>query len=203
MKKNLTLLILLITLQSCIGAGQNSKIAEDEVAKTTITKTSRIKNLPPKSIIGESFPTLTGIDLQGNQRQLPQSFDGKLNLVIVAFKREQQVEVDSWIKTFAEISAKNPQINFYEVPLIYELSAPSRWWINNGMRQGVKSEAARSRTITVYTDRAKFFNITKMKAEKIYALLIDKSGKILWQSEGSSTPENTKSLQNFLKLYKK
>lgn len=202
MKINIALLIVLITLQSCIGAGQNSKIVGGEVIKTNATKISSIKKSLPKSIVGESFPQLTGIDLQGNQRQLPQSFSGKLNLVVLAFKREQQVEVDGWIKTFAEISPKNPQINFYEVPLIYELSAPSRWWINNGMRRGVTDEVARSRTITVYTDRTKFFAITKMKSEKIYALLIDKSGKVLWQSEGPSTPESTKDLQKLIKNYR-
>lgn len=170
-------LLFIIMLQSCIGAGTNSQI----------------------EVVGDDFfPKMVGIDLQGNERQLPQSFDAKLNLVIVAFKREQQVDVDSWIKVFPQIFAKNSQINFYELPIIYELGAFSRMSINNGMRRGVKGDEARSRTITIYTNRTKFFDLMKMQEDKIYALLIDQSGKILWQKEGVANVQNVESLQNFI-----
>lgn len=172
--KYLTLLITLLTLQSCmIGAGENSKVEANK---------------------NNYFPKLTGIDLDGNKKELPQAFAGKLNIVIVAFKREQQSEVDTWIKTAEPILQKNPQVNFYEIPLIYELSAFSRAWVNNGMRFGIPDKIARKRTITVYTDRNKFFEITKMKEEKIYALLLNNDGKILWKVEGIADDSKTKNL---------
>lgn len=163
MKKIITF-IMLFALQSCmIGAGENSKIEANK---------------------NNYFPKITGIDLDGKKQELPAIFKNKFNLVIVAFKREQQTEVDTWIKAIEPILKENTNLSFYEVPLIYELSSFKRLWVNNGMRFGISDKIARKRTITVYTNREEFFRITKMQEDKIYALLIDAGGKILWQEEG-------------------
>lgn len=173
--KKLSLLIILFTLQSClIGSGENSEIAANNV---------------------NYFPKIVGINLEGKEQKLPDSFTNKLNIVIVAFKREQQSEVDSWIKATESILQENSNVNFYEVPLIYELSAFKRLWVNNGMRFGITNKIARKRTITVYTDREKFFEITKMNRDKIYALLIGDSGEILWKDEGVADKDNIQSLR--------
>jgi hypothetical protein len=166
------------TLQAClIGSGENSKI----------------------EIGSADFPKMVGINLQGEKQQLPEAFDAKLNIVAIAFKREQQSDVDSWIKSTNEIISNNSKIKFYEIPLIYELNMFARTWINNGMRRGIPGEVARKRTITVYTDRNKFFKIMSMKEEKIYILLIDNKGRILWRDHGISSPQKINSLTKSIK----
>lgn len=173
--KKISNFLALIFLTSCaIGSGENSAM-----------------------VVGQKgyFPQLVGIDLEGEKRQLPQSFDNKINIVAVAFKREQQENVNGWIKVADEITAKRSDVNFYELPLIYELNPVSRSFINNGMRRGVVGEKARKRTITVYTDRQKFFEVMKMKEEKIYLLVIDRKGKILQRIEGDATKKNVKELK--------
>ena len=171
--------IMLLSLSSClIGPGQNSKI---EVGRNSF------------------FPQIIGIDLNGDKRDLPKGFAGKLNIVVVAFKREQQKNVDTWIPFSDQIIKENSAINFYEVPLIYELGAFSRAWVNNGMRLGVTDKVARKRTITVYTDRKKFFEVMKMKEEKIYVLLINDKGKILLREEGDFTDKKAKNISRLIK----
>ncbi len=94
--------VLLFALQSCIiGAGENSKIEANKESY---------------------FPKITGIDLDGKKQELPAVFKNKFNLVIVAFKREQQTEVDTWIKAIEPILNENSNLSFYEIPLIYEIS---------------------------------------------------------------------------------
>lgn len=176
--KYLVLLTLLLTLQNCIGSGINSSI---------------------KAGKGNSFVLVEGIDLDGRIRQLPKAFTGKLNIVIVAFKREQQQDVDGWISGTENMLKKNRNLRFYEIPVIYKMNSFSRSWINNGMRRGISDEAARKRTITVYTDREKFFSLMKMKEDRIYVLLLDENGKILWRSEGKSSEKKIKFLENALK----
>ncbi|MBU6140911.1 MAG: hypothetical protein KGP29_05105 [Proteobacteria bacterium] len=178
MKKILLALSLTFITACAIGAGENSKMI---AAKNGF------------------FPQLTGIDLEGEKRELPQSFDKKLNIVVVAFKREQQENVNGWIKATEEVLAKKPEIGFYELPLIYEMDAISRKFINNGMRRGVPGAKARKHTITVYTDREKFFELMKMKEEKIYLLALNQEGKILLRIEGDATKKNTAALMKFLK----
>jgi hypothetical protein len=170
--------LLLLALQSCmIGAGQNSKIQANK---------------------NGYFPKITGIDLDGKKQELPAIFKNKFNLVIVAFKREQQAQVDIWVKAIEPILKENSNLSFYEIPLIYELSTFSRMWVNNGMRFGIRDKVARKRTITVYTNKEEFFRITKMQEDKIYALLIDDSGKILWKAEGSANKTNVAALKNII-----
>ncbi len=169
---------MLFALQACmIGAGENSKIEANK---------------------NSYFPKITGIDLDGKKQELPAVFKNKFNLVIVAFKREQQAEVDTWIKAIEPILKENSNLSFYEIPLIYELSTFSRMWVNNGMRFGIPNEVARKRTITVYTNREEFFRITKMQEDKIYALLIDASGKILWKSEGIAKNDNIAAVKKMI-----
>lgn len=170
-----------IALTSCfIGSGENSKIL----------------NLGEKK-----FPKLTGIDLNGNKKMLPESFVGKLNIVAIGFEREHQEAINTWIEVADEIIKKNPEIKFYEVPLIYELSKFSRAWVNNGMRFGIQNEIARNRTITVYTNRNEFFEIMQMKGDRIYLALITNKGDILWIAEGVASKEKTDSLQKIIKNF--
>ena len=105
------------------------------------------------------------------------------------------MEVDTWIKAAEPMLKENPNLSFYEIPLIYEISAFKRMWVNNGMRFGIPDKIARKRTITVYTNREEFFKITKMKEDKIYALLVNSDGKILWTKEGEVDDSKVKNLK--------
>jgi hypothetical protein len=165
-------------LQSClIGSGENSKIEANK---------------------DNYFPKVSGIDLQGKKQDLPKVFDNQFNLVIVAFRREQQEQVDSWIKAIQPILKEKTNLSFFEIPLIYELSSPKRFWVNNGMRFGIPDENARKHTITVYTNREEFFKITKMQEDKIYALLINKEGRILREEEGVADKGKIKNLMQII-----
>lgn len=172
--KKLKFLLLLLSLQAClINSGENSKISANQ---------------------NNYFPKVSGIDLEGNKQELPQVFKNEFNLVVVAFKREQQAQVDTWINAITPILKEKPNLSFFEIPLIYELSTFKRFWVNNGMRFGIPDAAARKRTITVYTNRDEFFKISKMKEDEIYALLINKDGKILWSVEGVADDKKIKDL---------
>jgi hypothetical protein len=180
--KYLFTIIALLSLQSCfIGAGKNSKVEANQ---------------------NNFFPKITGIDLEGNNQELPKAFVGELNIVAVAFKREQQIDVDSWITGTKKILDENNAIRFWEIPLIYELGGLSRAWVNNGMRFGIKDAQARKRTITVYTNREEFFKITKMKEEEIYVLLLNNEGKILWQTSGRADEKKLQLLNKALSSFK-
>ncbi|MFT7144948.1 MAG: hypothetical protein ACI9TY_000173 [Alphaproteobacteria bacterium] len=175
MKKNALFLFMALTISGCIGSGEISTVQSN----------------------GENhFPTLIGIDLVGEDREIPQSFTGEYNIVAVAFEREHQEAVNTWISAVDSILENHKNIAFYEVPLIYEINAPYRFWINNGMRAGIPDLEARLRTITVYTDRDKFTSTMNMKTDRIYVLLLNKKGEILWQTQGPLTPKSESALLN-------
>lgn len=159
-------------LQGCIGAGTNSALRP----------------------VPSGFPEVTGIDLEGKEVRLPSGLGGSPRIVVVAFEREQQADVDTWIRAAEPLLSARPGARLYEIPVIGSSSAPFRFWVNNGMRAGIPDEAARRRTVTVYTDRDGFFSTLGARRESITALLLDDSGRIAWRADGPADPGKVSSL---------
>ena len=172
--KLLLAFIPLFALTACIGSGENSDV---------------------QSQGDNTIPQMVGKDLMGDDRPIPNSFEGNLNIVTFAFEREQQENVNTWIPHAEAMEQEFRSVRFYEIPLIYEMNAFMRGWVNNGMRSGIPSEKARERTITVYTDRDKFLDMMNMQTDSIYTLLVNKDGKILWRASGDATDEKIAALR--------
>jgi hypothetical protein len=98
------------------------------------------------------FPNLAARDLEGRTLGLPEAFTGEANVVVVAFRREQQSMVDTWVTWFESVAAQHPTLGCYEVPVIATRWSPGRRAIDGGMAQAVRTREARRRTLTVYTD---------------------------------------------------
>jgi hypothetical protein len=138
---------------------------------------------------GLLFPTVQGENLSGRQMMLPKDFDGKANIVIVAFQREQQLLVNSWIPVIQQLEKKYPEIHSYELPTISTGYKLMKWIIDNGMRSGIKDTKTRDHTITLFTDTKKFRKELELPTdETIYVMIVDSSGAVRWKSSGSMTP---------------
>jgi len=141
------------------------------------------------------FPTVTGSNLQRKKLALPKDFEGELNLVLIAFQQWQQSQVDTWIPFVRQLEQTDPAVRYYELPTIQRLNVLARTFVNEGMRAGIPDPVARERTITLYLDKPAFREALQLSGEEnIYALLLDRQGRVLWQAEGSFTPEKGESL---------
>jgi hypothetical protein len=141
------------------------------------------------------FPTVQGTNLEGKEYILPRDFEGRCNLLFVAFKREQQEMVDTWVPAARYLGSTYPELRYYELPTIKHLNAMTRWFINRGMRGGIPDPAARAATITLYIDKEPFRRALSIESEEtITILLLDRAGHVLWRSEGPRTDETTREL---------
>jgi hypothetical protein len=131
------------------------------------------------------FPEVQASNLEERAFTLPRDFEGDRNLVFIAFQREQQEQVDTWLKEMKRFEEIDPKLHYYELPTIEKLNSMTRWFINSGMRRGIPDKSARARTITLYIDKKPFEEALKLPTEKtIYALLVDRSGNVLWRADG-------------------
>ena len=145
-----------------------------------------------------TFPPLTATNLEGTTLSLPADFAGERNLLLIAFQREQQKNVDTWLHQMKRFES-SPGFRYYELPTIDKLNPVVRWFINGGMRRGIPDRNARARTITLYIDKPPFREALKIADEKqIYAILIDRSGRVLWRAEGDFDEAKGASLQDTL-----
>ena len=134
------------------------------------------------------FPTVTGKNLEGRAMTLPADFAGERNVVFVAFKREQQDLVDTWLPFVKSVVARTPNTDFYEIPTIGPLIRLLQWTINRGMRGGIPDVEARKRTVTLYLDKAPFRKSLGITTEEtIQVLIVDRAGHVLWRETGSFT----------------
>ena len=141
------------------------------------------------------FPQLTATNLAKEKMKLPQDFAGTRNLLLIAFEREQQKDVDTWLPAVKEIEAAHPNFRYYELPAIGRSNPLFRWYLDSSMRSGIPDSVARSRTITLYIDKQSFRHTLDIPSESaISALLVDKAGKVVWRATGEFTEEKKANL---------
>jgi hypothetical protein len=134
------------------------------------------------------FPTIQATALSGRKYTLPRDLDGQVNLVLVAFARQQQAVVDTWLPAVRALAAERPTLRYYELPTIkrgFVLISPI---ISSGMRVGVTDPEAREATITLYTNVDAFRRALALPSDDtVYALLLDRSGAVRWRGAGAYT----------------
>ena len=69
-------------------------------------------------MIGVSFPRLAARDLDGREVTLPAGLPGERNVVLIAFRRDQQKLVNSWVPWLEQRAAADPRLRFVELPAI-------------------------------------------------------------------------------------
>jgi hypothetical protein len=142
-----------------------------------------------------SFPTVSCSNLLRQKRILPQDFQGKINLVFIAFKQWHQIEVDSWIPLAKELEQQYEDLAYYELPIIQSMNSFYKMFINEGMRAGIPNSKIRERTITLYLNKNDFRTALGMPDEDhIYILLIDRQGKEFFRSRGPNNHDAEASL---------
>jgi hypothetical protein len=145
----------------------------------------------------QHFPDVSGSNLDGKRFNLPRDFKGKVNIVIIVFKREQTDLIEQWAGPLKDIMKADLSIEVYELPTLGSSYSPFRWWIDGSMRASILDEEARRRTITIYTNKRNFKALLEIPNEEtIYIFLVDKEGMIISRVQGDFTEEKYRQLQN-------
>ena len=146
-----------------------------------------------------AFPTIHASNLERRAFRLPSDFEGERNLVLIAFERDQQENVQTWMPEVKRLLRTYPKLRFYELPAIRRGNPLFRSWIDNAMRAGIPDRETREQTITLYLDKSAFREALGLPHEQnIYALLVDRTGRILWRADGLCTPEKMRDLERVL-----
>lgn len=98
------------------------------------------------------FPHVRGRDLQGRDVELPRDLAGHRNVAVIAFQREHQDLVDSWVPWLESRAAADPTFRFCEIPSISGRWSLARRFIDGGMAASIRVPEVLARTITYYGD---------------------------------------------------
>jgi hypothetical protein len=137
---------------------------------------------------GTRFPAIQARDLQGKGLDIPADLPGKVNLVLLAFLREHQYPIESWLSHLAQLEQDFPGLEVWEVPALAKSYRIFRGAIDGGMRAGIADPDARTHTLTAYLDlRSLQRALALPDLEDIQLYLLDGSGTIRWHASGAWT----------------
>jgi len=142
------------------------------------------------------FPDVTGRSLNGLTMHLPADFEGDLNLAVVAFKRHQQEDVDTWTPQLRALAAQHPGLRVYELPTLAGGYRIMRSFIDGGMRRGIPDSSVRAATVTLYVDKKPFKAALRIPDEdRIQLFLVERGGRIRWRAAGRYDAETFAALE--------
>ena len=134
------------------------------------------------------FPRVESTSLAGRALTFPEEFGSPAALVFVAFKMKQQSEIDEWKAFVAKARADHPGLAVWELPTIGSGYKVMRGVIEGGMRSGIKDQAARESTATLYLNSKAFATDIGAGMGEIAVLVVTPDGKILGQAAGKPSP---------------
>jgi len=141
-------------------------------------------SLPPAFTPGDTLPLLKGEFLDGKSVELPVAAKGKVALLALGFTHDSQTAVEGWTKRFRKDFGDNPQVTFYEIPMIGGLGVMAKPFITGGMRKGTPKED-HEHVITVFGSAGFWKDRLRYKAERdAYLILLGQEGTIRWVSHG-------------------
>jgi hypothetical protein len=137
------------------------------------------------------FPSITAENLNRVAVTIPDDLAGSPALILMAYKRNQQTNVNTWLGHIDRMESQIPGLRVLETPTI----SSRRWgwmagFIDGGMRSGIPDLEARERTVTLYTDVGDLNTALGIESVRtIYAVLLADDGRVLAIEPGDYSDE--------------
>lgn len=154
------------------------------IALVTATTSLSFAATASELTTGENMPELRGEYLSGRNAILPGDASGRVALLLFGFTYQSRFAVEAWTKQFRQDFEKNPQVTFYEIPMIGGMARLGKWFIDSGMRRGTP-RADHENVITVYGGTEPWKGRLGVEAEdSAYLVIVDQKGKVAWRHAG-------------------
>ena len=130
------------------------------------------------SLVGKTFPTVTGQNLEQNKVNIPGDFTNDFTLLLVGYKQDSQFDIDRWL---IGLDMTETKVDVYEIPTIQGLF-PRMFStvIDDGMRKGIPKELWKG-VITVYKDGESIQAFTgNENPNNARAILLNEDGVIIY-----------------------
>ena len=137
---------------------------------------------------GMAFPILVAETLDGKQFQTPDPERETSHIILIAFKRGVQPQIDKWLSALSGPVAARQDVEMYEVPMLAGAWRLMSGIIDGGMRSGIPQEK-HSSVATFYGDIKRYQDILDMdQTDQCYLYVIDPQGIIRFASSGPPAP---------------
>lgn len=142
--------------------------------------------LRDSDVLGQ-FATISGDNLDGQTLTFPADFTAAYNLVVMPFNRDQQASAIQWLPTFEAIAKRHPQVAYYSIAALDDLSPLVRTLVIQGLNLAVSDAATRQRTVVAFLANQNDF-VTALgnpDRSQLRVLLVTRAGAVLHEYSGT------------------
>ena len=134
----------------------------------------------PDNVINKPFPKVQGTNLAKEAITIPDSYQGKVTVLLIGYLQKTQYDIDRWI--LGLLQADVP-VQIVEVPTIAGMMPQMvQGFIDNGMRSGIPPTDWAS-VVTVYEDAQKIIEaLGNERPQSARVVLLNNQGQIVWTS---------------------
>ncbi len=139
---------------------------------------------PPTQI-----PIVHGTTLAGDSITLPDALHGKIGILVLGFSQHSRDQVTPWGKRLAADYRTAPDVLYFEMPMLAAVPRLLRSMVVHSLKSSVP-ERAQPRFLPVTEDEAHWRTLahySNTSADDAYVLLVDQTGRVLWQTQGAPT----------------
>jgi hypothetical protein len=133
--------------------------------------------------LAANIPPATGTALDGHTVSLPRDLSPRATILILGFSRNSQDTTTAWEKP-VRTSLASPDIGFFDMPFLEDAPSFIRPLILRAIRKQVP-DALKPRFVPLTAGEAAWkqaAGFTPTAPDAAYVLLVDHSGRILWQT---------------------
>lgn len=166
------------------------------VLAVTLVLSGCMTTYPNQSMVGETFPTITGTSLEKEQVVMPEIFTEPLTLLLIGYKQDSQFDIDRWL---IGLDMTETNLPVYELPTIQGMFPRMfRTFIDDGMRAGIPKELWKG-VITVYNDGDKVQQFTgNENPNNARVVLINQQGEVVYFYDRGFSVSALKQVRSFM-----
>ncbi|OOG53438.1 hypothetical protein [Polaromonas sp. C04] len=169
-------------------------------AATLLALTLAVVTPNETNVMGR-LPSLVANRLGHKQEpvSLPEGLPAGRTLALVAFRHNQNAELESWINGLQ--LRKDSSIAWVRMPVINDTGDPAhRSAVETRLLSRYPSESERASLLPVFTDRDAFVRATGITGtDQAVVLVLDRNGEVLARAQGKFDPDKAQALLETLR----
>ncbi|MES1228339.1 MAG: hypothetical protein ABUL72_06675 [Armatimonadota bacterium] len=140
------------------------------------------------------FPAETVENLNGEHFAFPADLPADRTLALIAFLDRQKGVLNSWVERMDLTKPDAPA--WVEFPLVTDLGETYRDYVNGVLKEEISQPEHRSHVFTLSTHVREFCrSLGLTTTRKVYAVVLDRRGKVVAIEEGKPTTESIRRLK--------
>jgi hypothetical protein len=141
---------------------------------------------PSVNATAQQFPHLQEDNLAGRQVTLPDATSGRVSVLVLGFSHASGTPTGAWAKRIQSDFGRSPGFALYQLAVLEAAPRMIRGMIVSSIKKGVPTSQHANFLIVVHQEAELQKLVGYKEADDAYIVVLDRDGKVVYQTHGSS-----------------